>query len=85
MKFYSSYSIIAVVIFLARLVVGIVAGRLVCKDARQKERLAFSIPPFWWGIIVFAEPALGVLVYWVIHHSTLSRLEDNRDGELRRD
>jgi len=72
------YSFVTIAFFIARLLVGIIAGYWVYKDGCKRGKLEFNIPPFWWGIIVVAEPALGVFAYWIIHHSNLSLPKDNQ-------
>ena len=77
--FYLSYSTVAIIFFFARVLVGIIAGRLVFVNACRKVGVTFAIPPFWWGIVVFVEPAVGLLAYWVIHYSAIAPRREGQD------
>ena len=46
---------------------------IVYRDARNLEWSALGIKPFLWFGIAFSLPILGMLIYWVMNHSTLSR------------
>lgn len=52
---------------------GIVFGRFVFIDAKRREWLAFRVRPFWWALMCVFDPAIGSLVYWVLHYSRLAR------------
>jgi len=44
-------------------------------DASKRDNLAFNIPPLLWTLIVLVSPALGILIYWIIHNSNLRSKE----------
>jgi hypothetical protein len=68
-------------IYFAYYGLGLIIGIFVYRDASQRNTLAFNIKPFWWGTIVFLEPPLGVLCYWVIHYSTLSDKSNEKEDQ----
>jgi hypothetical protein len=51
--------------------IGLVIARWIYIDARTRDWLAFRIRPVWWAILCVADPALGILVYWLTHYSRL--------------
>ena len=53
--------------------IGIAFGLFVYRDAKRREWLAFRVRPFWWGAVCLFDPAIGALVYWVLHYSRLVR------------
>ena len=59
--------------YIAWLVVNVFAGVWIYKDAKKLPYLFLNSKPIWW---FFASLILGgvwvILVYWVIHHSTIS-------------
>jgi hypothetical protein len=59
--------------YAAYYVMGIVFGRFVYVDARRREWLAFRVKPLWWAALCVFDPAMGALVYWVLHYSRLAR------------
>jgi hypothetical protein len=54
-------------------VVGLAFARFVYVDAKGREWLAFRVRPFWWSALCLFNPAMGALVYWVLHYSRLAR------------
>lgn len=48
-------------------------GLVVYRDAAAQERCALDVPPPLWGFMVLVSPILGLLVYWLMHHSVLIR------------
>ncbi len=54
-------------------VTGFVFARFVYVDAKGREWLAFRIKPLWWGAVCVFDPAVGALLYWVLHYSRLAR------------
>jgi hypothetical protein len=62
-----------VVWYVAYYLIGLVFARFVYVDAKRREWLAFRVRPFWWGALCVFDPALGALVYWVLHYSRLTR------------
>ena len=58
--------------------IGLIVGLFIFRDASQREWLAFKIKPFWWAAIVFIEPPLGILCYWIIHYSSFAIKENEK-------
>lgn len=57
----------------ANTVLGILAAILIYRDASQLPHLILGTKPWWWAVAaVFLGPVWVVLVYWLIHHSTIS-------------
>ena len=59
--------------YAAYYVIGFVFARFVYVDAKRREWLAFRVRPLWWGALCVFDPAIGALVYWVLHYSRLAR------------
>ncbi len=57
-------------------VVQIAIGISVQKNAHQLPSLAMDFGPWIWSLLAFSVPGLGVLCYWLMNHSTLSRKPD---------
>ena len=57
---------------LARLIAGIVVSMAVYRNAQTRQAQEFGIPPVVWAILAFAEPAIGLFVYWYIHRDVPS-------------
>jgi hypothetical protein len=49
---------------------------VVYRDACGQERCAMDVPPPLWGFMVAVSPILGMLVYWLMHHSVLIRTSE---------
>lgn len=62
----------------ANTILGILAAILIYRDASKLPRLFLGSKPWWWAAAaVFLGPVWVVLVYWLIHHSSISnRLSD---------
>lgn len=61
----------------AHVVLGLFAAILIYRDAANLPRLFLGTKPWWWAIAaVFLGPVWVVLVYWVIHHSSISNRLD---------
>lgn len=61
----------------AHVVLGLFAAVLIYRDAARLPRLFLGTRPWWWAVAaVFLGPVWVVLVYWVIHHSTISNRLD---------
>ena len=71
MGLLSVASYVGVIYLIVNFIVGIIAAFWVFIDGSKRERLAFNIPPLLWAIIVLVSPALGILIYWIIHNSNL--------------
>lgn len=62
---------------LTHIILGIFAAILIYRDAAALPRLFLGTKPWWWAIAaVFLGPVWVVLVYWVIHHSSISNRLD---------
>jgi hypothetical protein len=59
---YSSW-----VIFPIRLLVSLFIAVAVYRNGTRREALEFGIPPIAWAVLILAEPALGLFVYWFMN------------------
>jgi amino acid permease len=55
------------VIFPIRLLVSLFIAVAVYRNGKRREALEFRIPPIVWAVLVLAEPALGLFVYWFMN------------------
>ncbi len=62
--------------YVAYYALGIFIGAYVYRDAAKRSSLALNIRPLWWAVMVFLQPPLGVLAYWVIHYSRFANKLD---------
>lgn len=51
----------------------IASSAIVYRDARHNQRSALNITPFLWFGFAFSLPILGMFIYWLMTHSTLSK------------
>ncbi len=65
--------------YLAYSVVTFLIAVLIYKHAKTRNELALNLSPFVWGAIVFVNPALGVLAYWVMNVMDVSKLLGRND------
>jgi hypothetical protein len=63
----------ALIWYVAYYSIGFIFARFVYLDAKRREWLAFRVRPLWWGALCIFDPAVGALVYWVLHYSRLAR------------
>ena len=54
-------------IFPIRFLVSLFLAVAVYRNGARREALEFGIPPIVWSVLVLAEPALGLFVYWFIN------------------
>jgi hypothetical protein len=59
---------------------GLVIGRYIYRDAKQRDWVFLGIRPGWWAIITLFDPAFGVLVYWAAHYSRLAQSYQEASG-----
>lgn len=52
---------------------GLLMGRYIYRDAREREWIFLGIRPAWWGVLALFDPALGLLVYWALHYSKFAQ------------
>ncbi len=57
-------------------VINLILAAIIAGDARQLKNAKPAIPPVLWFFIVMITSLLGVVVYWGMNHSTLSRRQD---------
>ena len=43
------------------------------QDGIKRTPLALNVHPGWWALFCFVSGAWGLLAYWLIEHSTLSK------------
>ena len=55
----------------------IASAYFVFKDASKNRNLALGIPPIIWAVFCIPTDVLGLLAYWLMHHSSFSK----RDGQ----
>ena len=46
---------------------------IVYRDAKELSYPALGISPFLWATISFCLPIIGMFIYWIMNHSSLSR------------
>jgi hypothetical protein len=66
-------SLMTWVIFPIRLLVSLFLAVAVYRNGVRREALEFRIPPIVWSVLVLAEPALGLFVYWFINRDAAYR------------
>ncbi|MBC9786525.1 hypothetical protein H1S01_18890 [Heliobacterium chlorum] len=49
---------------------------IVYKDAKRLGYSALNISPFLWGSISFILPIFGMVIYWLMNHSSLAKPRD---------
>jgi len=70
------------VYFFAHVGLGLFAAVLIYRDAVNLPKLFLGTEPWWWAVAaVFLGPIWVVLVYWVIHHSSISNRLDPDSSE----
>jgi hypothetical protein len=52
---------------------GLLIGRYIYRDAKQREWIFLGIRPAWWTAMALFQPAMGLLVYWALHYSKLAQ------------
>ena len=52
---------------------GLLIGRYVYRDAKQREWIFLGIRPVWWGVLAFFDAAFGLLAYWAFHYSKFAQ------------
>lgn len=67
------YTMMGWSLYIGYYLAGIVLGIFVYRDAKKQDNLAMGITPIWWAVMTALEAPLGVLAYWIIHHSSLIR------------
>jgi len=75
MGLLSVTSYIGILFLAVKFIAGVIAAFWVFTDASKRDNLAFNIPPLLWTLIVLVSPALGILIYWIIHNSNLRSKE----------
>jgi hypothetical protein len=52
---------------------GLLIGRYIYRDAKEREWLFLGIRPVWWTVLALFEPPFGLLVYWALHYSKFAQ------------
>ncbi len=65
------------IILALHFVIAGVAAIAVYRDAENRQLLVLNLPPLWWAAVTFLSSLAGLLVYWILHFSTLSRANDS--------
>ncbi len=52
---------------------GLLIGRYIYRDAKEREWVFLGIRPLWWSAVALFQPAMGLLVYWAVHYSKLAQ------------
>ena len=58
---------------LCLVVVHVAIAAAVYNDARKLKPPALGLSAWVWALLSFSVPAIGLLCYWLMNHSTLSR------------
>jgi len=53
--------------YIAYYLVAILLAAIIFRNAGQRETLAFNLKPIWWAVLVFIDPVLGILAYWIMN------------------
>jgi hypothetical protein len=62
---------------------GLIIGTFIYRDAKAQRQRALNINPIWWCLLAVFDALLGLLVYWVLHHSSLRRnASDLTDAQM---
>lgn len=61
--------IAGILLFLVNIAIAIT----VYSDAKELKAPALGLGPWVWSLLSFTVPGLGLLVYWLMNHSTLAR------------
>jgi uncharacterized membrane protein YhdT len=65
----------------AWITLGLIASVWVYKDAIKLPRLFLGSKPLWWAFAtILLGPIWVVLVYWLIHHSTISNRIESQEN-----
>ncbi len=67
------------VYYLAYYAITLLLAVLIYKHAKTRNDLALNLSPFMWGAVVFVNPALGLLAYWVMNVMDVSKLLGRND------
>lgn len=66
------------IIFIVLLIfIDIYLSASVYVDAKRIKDPALGVPSQIWGLISFLFPLLGFFIYWLMHHSALSKKNRN--------
>jgi hypothetical protein len=58
-----------------------VAAVAVYRDAKRRSDLFLGLHPAWWGGVTFVVGAvIGVAAYWLIHYSSLRRVDNKTEN-----
>ena len=49
----------------------LVAGSAVNQDAKRRDDLFLGLPPAWWAAVTILTLGVGLIFYWLVHHSAL--------------
>ena len=61
-------------------ILGLVLAPLIYKDAAQMPKLFLNTTPIFWAICApFLGPLFTMVIYWAIHHSSISNRVINND------
>ncbi len=55
---------------------GLLIGRYIYRDAKEREWIFLGIRPLWWTAMALFQPAMGLLVYWALHYSKFAQSYD---------
>lgn len=64
---------IFLILIVALILVHVVIAIAVYDSAKELRSPALELPPWVWAVLTFTVPALGMLCYWLMNHSTLAR------------
>lgn len=52
---------------------GLLIACYIYRDASHREWAFLGIRPLWWAFLTVISPAMGLLVYWLMHYSRLAQ------------
>lgn len=73
MALFSSILLIEIIWALLLAATHLALTVIVYQDAKRLSQAALGISPFLWLGITFSLPIIGMFIYWIMNHSSLSR------------
>lgn len=77
MQWLALISVVSQLFMVARFVAGAIAAVCAYRHAARRVETRLGFPPAIWAAVIFAEPALGLLVYWLVYRRAPLRPQDD--------
>ena len=74
MQWLAYVGFLAQLVWFAQLGAGAVLAVYVYRHSSKVVETTLDFPPGAWAVMVLASPALGVLVYWLVHRHARPRV-----------